>query len=473
MLHKIRIFSKTIFAKILLIIIIIPFVFWGMGGVFNSGNTNNIAKINNINISTQDFINYLNNSELNPKIIRENIDNDILEQILSELVSQKLLEEEIKKLNIYFSEKSLVEKIKKNKNFFDDNKKFSRIKYEKFLLTQNLTATEFELRLKKSELRKQLFAYVSGGIKSPFFLVDNTFKEQASILNIDYFNLKNNYRLMKNFTDNEIQLFVKENSKSLEEEYIDLSYIKITPENLTGNDEYNQNFFDKIDEIENKVLNNEKLENIASNFGLTIVSKKNYIFNNLKNNLENEIYKMRSIEKYQLIDKNEFYILYNIEKINKILPSLEDKDFKEKIRNLVFEKEKYDYNKKLLKEINDQKMNNFSFNKLAKGEIKNIKLNSFKDDKKFTKNSIELLYSLPLKSYTLISDEEENVYLAHIKGLNVKNINKESKDFINFNNQTNIRMRDNIYSSYDYFLNDRYKVTVNKKTLDRVKNYFR
>ncbi len=308
MLHKIRIFSKTIFAKILLIIIIIPFVFWGMGGVFNSGNTNNIAKINNINISTQDFINYLNNSELNPKIIRENIDNDILEQILSELVSQKLLEEEIKKLNIYFSEKSLVEKIKKNKDFFDDNKKFSRIKYEKFLLTQNLTATEFELRLKKSELRKQLFAYVSGGIKSPFFLVDNTFKEQASILNIDYFNLKNNYRLMKNFTDNEIQLFVKENSKSLEEEYIDLSYIKITPENLTGNDEYNQNFFDKIDEIENKVLNNEKLENIASNFGLTIVSKKNYIFNNLKNNLENEIYKMISIEKYQLIDKNEFYI---------------------------------------------------------------------------------------------------------------------------------------------------------------------
>ena len=38
MLNNIRNFSKTIFAKILLVIIIIPFVFWGMGGVFNSGN---------------------------------------------------------------------------------------------------------------------------------------------------------------------------------------------------------------------------------------------------------------------------------------------------------------------------------------------------------------------------------------------------------------------------------------------------
>ena len=42
--------------KYLLVIIIIPFIFWGMGGVFNSGNSNNIAKINNYSISTQDFM---------------------------------------------------------------------------------------------------------------------------------------------------------------------------------------------------------------------------------------------------------------------------------------------------------------------------------------------------------------------------------------------------------------------------------
>ena len=58
MLNYIRNFSKTITAKIFLFIIAVPFVFWGMGDVFTSGNTNSLAKINNKNISTQDFINF-------------------------------------------------------------------------------------------------------------------------------------------------------------------------------------------------------------------------------------------------------------------------------------------------------------------------------------------------------------------------------------------------------------------------------
>ena len=47
MLNKLRNFTKTKLATVLIGIIIIPFVFWGMGGVFQGGNTNNIAKIKN------------------------------------------------------------------------------------------------------------------------------------------------------------------------------------------------------------------------------------------------------------------------------------------------------------------------------------------------------------------------------------------------------------------------------------------
>ena len=75
MLNSIRNFSKTIFAKILLFIVIIPFVFWGMGGVFSSGNTNSLAKIDNINISTQEFIEHINDLNINQEAIRENLDN--------------------------------------------------------------------------------------------------------------------------------------------------------------------------------------------------------------------------------------------------------------------------------------------------------------------------------------------------------------------------------------------------------------
>ena len=154
MLNNIRNFSKTVFAKIILVIIIIPFVFWGMGGVFNTGNTNNIVKIDNQNISTQDFMDHLNDMRLDPDTIRDNIDNNLIEEILAGLISKVLLDMEIKNLDLQLSEKNLGRTIKNNKNFLDDDKKFSRVKYEKFLILNNIDAPSFEKRVYENELKK-------------------------------------------------------------------------------------------------------------------------------------------------------------------------------------------------------------------------------------------------------------------------------------------------------------------------------
>ena len=100
MLNKLRVFSKGKLATVLVAIIIIPFVFWGMGSVFSGGNTNSVAKINNYNISTNDFVKHINNSKINNDIIRENIDNNILEDLLRDLVSSSIIDIEIKDLNL-------------------------------------------------------------------------------------------------------------------------------------------------------------------------------------------------------------------------------------------------------------------------------------------------------------------------------------------------------------------------------------
>ena len=91
MLNNIRHFGKTIWAKILLILIIIPFVFWGMGDVFRSGSTGIIVKINKNRISTQNFIDHINSLNLDTEIIRENIDNSIIEDILYNLINKTIL----------------------------------------------------------------------------------------------------------------------------------------------------------------------------------------------------------------------------------------------------------------------------------------------------------------------------------------------------------------------------------------------
>ena len=91
MLNSLRNFTKSFWAKILLVIIIIPFVFWGMGGVFSGGSQNTLAKINNYNISTKDFEEYIYSLNINPEIIRKNIDNSMIEQLLSRLINKSTL----------------------------------------------------------------------------------------------------------------------------------------------------------------------------------------------------------------------------------------------------------------------------------------------------------------------------------------------------------------------------------------------
>ena len=121
MISSFRNFAKTKIAGVFIFIIIIPFVFWGMGSMFNSGNTNNIAKINNTNISTQDFMNYLNNSGVSQQVIRDNLENNVIEELLSGLISTTLLDLEIKDFEVHLTQQTLLKRIKSNKNFLDEN----------------------------------------------------------------------------------------------------------------------------------------------------------------------------------------------------------------------------------------------------------------------------------------------------------------------------------------------------------------
>ena len=55
MLNKLKNFSKSKLGAVLVFIVALPFVFFGMGSIFQNKDTNNIAKIDNFNISTKDF----------------------------------------------------------------------------------------------------------------------------------------------------------------------------------------------------------------------------------------------------------------------------------------------------------------------------------------------------------------------------------------------------------------------------------
>ena len=207
MIGSFRNFAKTKFAGILVFIMIIPFVFWGMGSMFSSGNTNNIVKINKTNISTQDFIDHINRSNIPQQTIRNNLDKNIIEELLSTLVSTTLLELEIKDFEILVSEETLLKKIKTNKNFQNDNGDFERLKYEKFLLENNQSAPAFELRLRGRELQKSLFDYIGAGTISPSFLTKKLYEEENKKLKIQYIKIKDSYKKKEEKKISEINNF--------------------------------------------------------------------------------------------------------------------------------------------------------------------------------------------------------------------------------------------------------------------------
>ena len=471
MISSFRNFAKTKFAGLLVFIMIIPFVFWGMGGMFSSGNTNNIAKVNEKNISTEEFIDYLNNSGVPQEYIRENLDKEIIQELLAGLISSTLLDLEIEKLNISISKDTLLKQIKTNKNFLDENGNFQRIKYEKFLLENNQSAAGFELRLKKREEQKNLFDYIGAGTISPKFLSKKLFIEENKKLEIEFLNLKNLYAKKEDITDKKINEFIKENNDQLKVEYIDFNYVVLNPKNLIGTDDFNQTFFDKIDEIDIDISNEIDFKLIVSNLDIEPISVKNFKFSKDKNEIEKKIFELRK-NKIDLFENENDYILYEIQNIDQREADINDQEIKSEIIDILVQKSKFDYNQQLLERINNKEFNRSEFSKIGKDSIQKIELNSIRDNKKFEINSVKLLYSLPINSFTLINDEENNIYLAMIKNFRNENIDTSNDNFNEFINKQNSNNKKSILKSYDMLLSDKYNITLNQKTIERVKNYF-
>ena len=469
MISSFRNFAKTKFAGLLVFIMIIPFVFWGMGSMFSSGNTNTIAKINKKNISTQEFIDYINTSNIPQETIRKNLNKNIIEELLSGLISRTLLEQEVIDYNLIVSEKTLLKKIKQNENFLDENKKFQRIKYEKFLLENNLSAPSFELRLKGRELQKNLFDYIGAGTVSPQFLIKKLYEEENKKLEVKFINLEMFYKKKDTFKESELIKFIEENKDQLKEEYLDFNYAIINPKNLMGIDEFNQSYFDKIDQIEVDISNEVPFESIVSDYKLEPLNVNNFRSSNDKSEIEKKIFELKN-NTYDIFESGDDYILYNITNIQEKKPSLDNKQTRNEIIELVTQKNKFEFNRNLLNKIRDNEFNDNDFLKMSEKNIQTIKLNSIKDNKKFEINAVELLYSLPVDSFTLINDEKNNIYLAKV--IKFQNDSTNSEKIKEYTDKQNSNIKNTMLKSYDLFLNDKYNVVLNQKTIERVKNFF-
>ena len=91
-------------------------------------------------------------------------------------------------------------------------------------------------------------------------------------------------------------------------------------------------------------------------------------------------YSKRNGSNIQLIDKNDYFLLFEITKIDKILPNKTDHKFIDKIKDNIFIKKKYDLHQELFKKIQEKKLDNNEFVKISQNQknIKNITIKKVK-----------------------------------------------------------------------------------------------
>jgi peptidyl-prolyl cis-trans isomerase D len=464
--------GKKLGGIILIAVIIIAFGFGGFGGGFSTNNQNNIAKINNTNVTTQNFMDYINESRISKQAIRENLDKNIIEELLSGLISTTLIDLEIKDFNLSITELTILKKIKENKNFHDENNIFQRTKYEKFLLTNNMSAAMFELQLKNRELQKHLFNIIGAGTITPDFLIQKRFEEENKTLDIKYFAMTDLYKSKKDIINLDIQKFVEENKDQLKREYIDFNYVTLNPKNLIGLNEFNQEFFDKIDNIENKISQGNTFQAIIEELEVNATKVEAYTTSSIKKINEDIIYSNRSAE-IDLLENGDNFILFSITDKYDRGPNLNNETTKNEIKELVYQKNKFDFNRNILEKIQDKKFNDNKFKEMGGDITEFLSLKSINDIEKFESNSIKMLYNLPINSFTLVNDKENNIYLVKIVNGKKNPTNKTDENYLKFVSAQNTNNRKSILQSYDQLLNNKYKVELNQKTIDRVKNYFK
>ena len=476
--------SKSFFIKLLVGIIILPFVFWGMGDVFRGGNQNVVATVDSNKISTQEFVNYINRLNLNEEQVKNLSKTDLVEQILSDYIGKKVMSLEIEKLGVVVSDNALRDIIINDKSFFKDEK-FSRTEYEKFLIKSGITAPQFEANIVEQEKRRQFLSSLAGGIVIPDILVEKEFRKENQTKTIQYIDLEK-YHSKKKPSQDSIKELYERNKNVFFTELKSIRYAEIKPELISGSQDYNENFFKQLDIIENNVLDGQSFEETAKANNLKIIefnkinakkeNEEKKKIENLPDNLFNKIYNIKTPQSPEVINLESKYYLAEIKDEEKKNRPMNDPEVLEALNAQLSFKEKIDSNTSLAKDISLGAFDGDNFKKFADDNgllVKDYKISNIKQNDVFDEGLVKRIFLTKDGDINLITNSTlTKSFLISTKNTEYKKLDKKGNEFEQYEAKARLNLINKIYQSYDENANQKYKVEVNQRTIDRVKNSF-
>ena len=482
MLSSIRKFSKSIAGKIVIGLIAIAFVVgFGMGGSF-SGKQNIVAKINGEKITSQEFVTYLRKVNITTEDIEKVGKSNLLQRILMNYISEKIISMESKKKGFQITDRSLFNKLKDDKRFQKDGK-FSEIKYEKFMISNGLTKPFYENLVRETEMKEQLLTFYSGGIKLPTFIVNDLYKKENRSKKINYINLTKLYE-KNEISENAIKDYYEKNKNSFEDTYKKFKYLKLSPEILIGKKILNEEFFKKIDDIENDILDGKSFDDIASDYKEKIKStdfinskraqKDGKTFESIESNSFKEIFKIEDKNAPKFINHNNNYYLVEMLDSKNELITLENIRLKNSIKTQLKVIDQIEKIGKLMSEINDKKFLENDMIKLAKKNnlpVNTLTIKNINDTSKFSLKLLKRIYEFGSGSIFVLPSDKENYLVAIVEEKNPK-IDPNSDSYKKYMKKANAQYVAKFYKSYDKYINAKYKIDIKNNVLKRIENSF-
>ena len=482
MIASIGKFSKSFITKVFVAIIALPFILWGMGDVFRSGNQNVIAEINETKISTKEFMDYLQAVNITREEIQNKGKEKIINEVLTNYISEKIIFIETKEKGIQLTDSSLKEILVNDKEFQKDGK-FLRTKYEKFLLTKGFAAPEYEKSILTFETKGQLLSYYSGGIKLPRFLIDDLYKQENKSKHVSFIDLEKIYS-QKEITESKIKDFYEKNKEFFKDKFRTFRYLKLSPEILTGKKDFSETYFKKIDKIENDILDGKNFEDIAS-FGNKNVKEVGFINSKkfkkngdpvqINEKLLQEIFKIQNLNTPSFIGfENRFYIAEVLNEENSIL-DINNKNVKETINKQIKIVNLIERNASLIKKINNKKFGEKEMIELSKKHsvpIEKTEIKNIKDVSKFNNILLKQIYNYASGQIFIVTDypTAKKNFLVKIDKEIDPVINPDSDLYKGYVKKANAHYISKVYKSYDSYINAIYKININEKVLERIIN---
>ena len=197
---------------------------------------------------------------------------------------------------------------------------------------------------------------------------------------------------------------------------------------------------------------------------------------NISDNLFKKIYNMKATQFPEVISVDSKYYLAEIKDEEKKNKPMNDPEVLEALNAQLNFKEKIENNTSLVKDISLGALDGDNFKKFAddnKLVITDYKISNLKQNDVFDEGLVKRIFLTKDGDINLITNSTlTKSFLISTKKTEYKKLDINSNEFEQYEAKARLNLINKIYQSYDENANKKYKVDINQRTIDRVKNSF-